>query len=360
MLDYIHEGPSSLERTLADNFSVVDDLAQWARSQTLGAFLLTGLGSSYLAEVAALPTFLHWLEIPTMALPTTEIIGLDHKWLNPTTVGVFASRSGERKWVVNGLRHASERGMRTVAMTGVVDSLMAQKTDKLFVTSEGPEITFPKTKSVLCTLGALLHLALALSPDGSDAKSKRLNDLKRVPDLVAQVIATVEERVADLVPSFAAHNHVMIAGSMGNIGVALEAALKIQETVSISAQGADTGMLLHGATCGIDESWLIVLLATKSDEILSRETAIVAKSMQAKVLCITEPGLDISDVADYQIQLPTLVTSEFMPLVYLPTVQLLTYYWAVERGLDPDKPRGMSTVLGTILPLGRDEPEFRK
>jgi glucosamine 6-phosphate synthetase-like amidotransferase/phosphosugar isomerase protein len=47
-------------------------------------------------------------------------------------------------------------------------------------------------------------------------------------------------------------------------------------------------------------------------------------------------------------------------LVYLAPVQLLTYYWAVANGLDPDSPANMQAILQAMLPAGRQEPEMRR
>jgi glucosamine 6-phosphate synthetase-like amidotransferase/phosphosugar isomerase protein len=46
-------------------------------------------------------------------------------------------------------------------------------------------------------------------------------------------------------------------------------------------------------------------------------------------------------------------------LFYLPPLQLLTYYWTLAKGLNPDAPSAMRDVLDAILPPGREEPELR-
>ena len=46
-------------------------------------------------------------------------------------------------------------------------------------------------------------------------------------------------------------------------------------------------------------------------------------------------------------------------MAFLPPIQLLTYYWAVANGLDPDTPANMNAVLEAMLPDGRQEPEMR-
>jgi glucosamine--fructose-6-phosphate aminotransferase (isomerizing) len=46
-------------------------------------------------------------------------------------------------------------------------------------------------------------------------------------------------------------------------------------------------------------------------------------------------------------------------LVYLPCLQLLTYYLTLARGKDPDAPSYMKAQFEAMLPEGREEPELR-
>jgi hypothetical protein len=38
----------------------------------------------------------------------------------------------------------------------------------------------------------------------------------------------------------------------------------------------------------------------------------------------------------------------------------LAYYWTTERGMNPDEPSSMHSILKSILPPGRQEPELKK
>jgi fructoselysine-6-P-deglycase FrlB-like protein len=46
-------------------------------------------------------------------------------------------------------------------------------------------------------------------------------------------------------------------------------------------------------------------------------------------------------------------------LIYLILIQLLTYYWSLSQGFNPDAPTAMRVMLDAILPPGREEPEMR-
>ena len=53
------------------------------------------------------------------------------------------------------------------------------------------------------------------------------------------------------------------------------------------------------------------------------------------------------------VEVPESVDVLVAPLLYLPPVQLLTYYAAVARGLNPDQPAFAEVMLQAMLPTGR-------
>ena len=46
-------------------------------------------------------------------------------------------------------------------------------------------------------------------------------------------------------------------------------------------------------------------------------------------------------------------------MAYIIPVQFLAYYLAMEKGLNPDNPKGFDMILDLILEPGRKEPEMR-
>ena len=66
------------------------------------------------------------------------------------------------------------------------------------------------------------------------------------------------------------------------------------------------------------------------------------KSRNASTLIITQADRDtFKDTADEVIRIPA-VESSFAPLVSVVPAQLFSYYCAILRGNDPDKPRNLA------------------
>jgi glucosamine--fructose-6-phosphate aminotransferase (isomerizing) len=359
MLDYIHEAPAALARTLAANEAEILKIAARARSIGIRRVVISGVGSSYTAGMIAAPLFLRFSALPAFILPSTEIGAFTPFPIDRETLLVAVSRSGERGWVVDSFIEAVRQGAMGVAVTGSAASLLAQNAPLVLVTGEGPEITFPKTKSVVSCAGLLARLALALADPGArDSEADAaLAELVAMPEKLAAILRACEPQVQALLPAVQGYQKLMLAGSLGNYGVALEGALKMQEASGLTVIGNETGNLLHGPWGVTDASWLVTLLVNAYDRGLSEVVLRLAGKVGAGRLAITEPGLEMGLLAEHVITLPVSAGRYLGGLAFLPAVQLLTYYWALANHLDPDAPANMRAILDAMLPPGRQEPE---
>jgi glucosamine--fructose-6-phosphate aminotransferase (isomerizing) len=356
MIDYIHESPAALEKTLSDNSSGVKELVGQIRDRNINRIILSAVGSSYTAALIALPLFQYHCKIPAYVMSSTEIGAYGDRLLDRNTLLIAISRSGERGWVVDSLKKAVERGALGVAITGVSDSLMASHADIALVTSEGKEITFPKTKSVVTCCGLLMRLALEMAGKEDQAARDRLNLLNECPVLLKEMIEKTELQVTELVPELIKHNYLMAGGTLGNYGVALEFGIKLQETAGIPVTCNDSGNVLHGPWGGIDNQTMVSLMATAYDRELAAKIFDLAGRMGARRMVITEPGISLRGLTEYRIELPFTTDVMMSGLFHLVPVQLITYYWAVAKGLNPDAPEGVQDMLNAMLPPGRKEP----
>jgi len=359
MIGYIHEGPSALQRTLDENEAAVQSLIETVRRRKLRRVILSGVGSSYTAAVMAAPLFHNLSALPTIVLHSTDHGHYASRLIDEHALVVVVSRSGERDWVVNALRQAVERGAYGVAMTGVADSLLAQQGQLTLLTSEGPEITFPKTKSVVTCAGLLMRLALGLAEPGDREAARRLEALREMPGRMQRALEKIEPELQGLMPRLTPHSVVWVAGTGSNHGVALEAAVKLQETAYVVTLGENTGNVFHGALGPLNQDWLIVPLISAADLGLSKQLLELVRKFGAHSLCVVESGLDLGGLADHTLTLPETYDPWVGGLAYLPPMQLLTYYWTVARGLNPDSPSIMRDMLDAFLPPGREEPELR-
>jgi glucosamine--fructose-6-phosphate aminotransferase (isomerizing) len=360
MIDYIHEDGEVLRRTLDNNAETIQSIVTRVKKDDIQRVIIAGVGSSHTAAVMAEPTFRYHSALPVHVIPATEVGHYASRLVDEHTLVVVVSRSGERSWVVDAVRDAVSRGAYGVAMTGVADSLMAQNAETVLLTAEGPEITFPKTKSVVTCAGLLMNLALALAAPGDDEASARLKTLQAMPQVITRAVSQVEPEIQKMMPDIQPHSTILVGGTGSNYGVALEAAVKIQESAYVTSLASDTGNVLHGSLGPLSPEWLIIALVTAYDLQLSKDTLQLIGELGAHRLTLSEPGLDLEGLSEYALTLPERVDPLLAALAFLPPLQLLTYYWTLANGRNPDSPDVMNKLLSAFLPPGREEPDTQR
>jgi glucosamine--fructose-6-phosphate aminotransferase (isomerizing) len=360
MLNYIHESPTTLEKTLQVNQETIKEIARRVREMKVNKVVLSGVGSSYTAAIMATPIFQQYCFYPTIVINSEEVNYYAERWIDGQSLVVVVSRSGERGAVIDTLNLANQKGALAVAITGVADSLLAQSSKLSLITQEGPEITFPKTKSVTACTGIMMRLGLELASLENKKAQNCLKNLLAFPVFIDDATKAIELQLHALMPLVKKCKLLNVAGTCSNYGVALEAAIKIQEAAFIPTRGDSTAGLLQGPVGALNQDWLVLALVMPEDLPLSRELLKLVKQFDAQCIAVHPQNLELSEVCEHSIKIPESTDPFLAALGYLPAVQLLAYYWTVERGMNPDEPSSMQSILKSILPPGRQEPELRK
>jgi glucosamine--fructose-6-phosphate aminotransferase (isomerizing) len=359
MIEFIHESPDSVTRTLANNETAIHSILTYFKQQDLQRIVVLSVGSSYAASIISAPLFRTYCTIPTHILPASEYTSLGVRLIDEQTLVIVVSRSGERGMVIDALKYAIGRGAYSVAMTGASESLLAQTAQMVLLTGEGPEITFPKTKSVTACASLLMRLALAFALPNDSEAAKHLEVLRAAPEAIEKTIVAVEPQVKKLIGDIQNLTQVLIGGTCSNYGAAIEGAGKIQETTDIPSQGEHLCNAFYGPLGAINKKWLVVPLLTSVDLLLGKQLLKMVRRFSAHSMVISEPGLDIGGLSDYILEVPVCMDPLLAGLIFLPPLQLLTYYWTIAKGMNPDEPTTMHSMLDALLAPGRQEPELR-
>jgi glucosamine--fructose-6-phosphate aminotransferase (isomerizing) len=134
-----------------------------------------------------------------------------------------------------------------------------------------------------------------------------------------------------------------------NVPTALEGALKLKELAYIHAEGYPAGESKHGPLALVEPGYPTIFIIPNNK--LRAQTLSNLQEKKARgawVITINEKG-DTGTMreADYSIEIlptPNILT----PLTYVVPLQLLSYYTAVARNLDVDKPRNLAKSV-TVL-----------
>lgn len=259
---------------------------------------------------------------------------------------IIVSQSGETADTLAALREAKKHGVRVLSIVNVVGSSIARESDDVIYTWAGPEIAVATTKGYSTQLSVMYLLALYFGKARKTITEQEMTDyiqkLKKVPDDV-QKLLEFEDRIKVLAKQYAHSKDVFVIGRGIDYAAALEGSLKLKEISYIHSEAYAAGELKHGTISLIEYGTLVVAVATQQalfEKLISNIKEVKARG--AKVVAIaTEGSTSIEKVADEVFYIPK--TSEmFTASATVVPMQLLSYYIAVERGCDVDKPRNLA------------------
>jgi glutamine---fructose-6-phosphate transaminase (isomerizing) len=330
----IGEQPAALARTLDALLPLQPQLAALAEGRRHVLFVARGSSDNaaiygrYLCEVLAGRQA--GLAAPSVATHYRADLDLSD------TVAVSVSQSGETAEIAETQAWAAAHGARTVAVTNVAGSTLADAADLALITQAGTERAVPATKSYTTQLAAIAVLVSALGG--------RPLDFARVPDEAARLLdIDVEAAAARLAEA----DDALVTGRGITYGTALEVALKLEETCLRPVRGLSYADLKHGPIAVVDADLTAVLVAAPDGPMLAgmTELATTVHDRHATVIGI---GGDADFAAHCDVALPGPNLPEALaPLALAIPGQLMVEALARRLGLDPDAPRGLSKVTQT-------------
>lgn len=306
---------------------------------------IVACGSAYHAAIVGKYVIEDFARIPVEVSFASEF-RYRNPILNKNDICIIISQSGETADTLAALREAKRRGTRVLSIVNVVGSSIARESDDVIYTWAGPEIAVATTKGYSTQLAIMYLLAIKFGRVRGyltkEDENKLVNQLDKIPDYIVKLL-----ELNDDMKQLAKNHHDM--HSAFNIGrgidyaVALEGALKLKEISYIHTEAYAAGELKHGTISLIEDNTLVMAIATQDDlyeKLISNVKEVKARG--AYVIVITKEGnSQISEVADNVIYIPA-IDDHFIASLNIIPMQLFSYYVAIERGCDVDKPRNLA------------------
>jgi glucosamine--fructose-6-phosphate aminotransferase (isomerizing) len=350
----IHEQPRALSDTLmgrlhADGTTELEELAlERAELAEIDRVVLVGCGSAFYACLSGRIALEDWARLPAEVEIASEF-RYRQAILGEHTLVVAVSQSGETVDTFHALREARRRGARTVALTNVVDSLLAREADGALYTRAGPEIGVASTKCHASQIAMLQLLALHLAGQRGTLEADEGRELAQgllgLPRLVAAAIAKMDDYLA-VARTLAEVQDVYFLGRGVGYGIALEGALKLKELAYVRAEAYPAGEMKHGPIALIDEQAVVVAIATRGplwEKVMANIAEVKARGATVVALC-DEGDAETAAAADHLLEIPP-VPALLSPVVAIVPLQALAYGVARERGNDVDRPRNLAKVV---------------
>ena len=350
MLKEIYEQPQTVRETLSprlkDGNVVIEELGMDDDElRSVKKIYIVACGSAYHVGMTGKYVIEGIARIPVEVDLASEFRYRD-PILEEDSLLILVSQSGETADTLAALRLAKERGVRTLGIVNVVGSSVAREADNVMYTWAGPEIAVATTKAYSCQLIAIYLLAMrfgiARGKVSAQQQAEMIQALKSLPDQIG-ILLEAHDTIQRFANRYVAAKDIFFIGRGEDYAISMEGSLKLKEISYIHSEAYAAGELKHGTISLIEEGTLVAAVSTQVDlyeKIISNMEQV--KSRGAFVLAVTNVGnTEIEKVADYIIHIPVTYKYFANSLAIIP-LQLFSYYIAVARGCDVDKPRNLA------------------
>ena len=266
--------------------------------------------------------------------------------LDPDTVVIAISQSGETADTLAAMEEARRKGARLWSIVNVIGSQAMRMADGFISMQSGPEIGVASTKAFTAPLVDLyllaLHLAELRGTLSDDERRARVSELRRLPRLVGECLAR-ESDVERVAVALQHMEHCLYLGRGINMPIAYEGALKLKEISYLHAEGYPAGEMKHGPIALIEPSMPVVALAPRDpwyEKMLSQVEQ--AKARGGVVMAVATDGDSLMpSKADHTLFVPE-ISWMLSPVLTVIPLQMFAYHIAVLRGCDVDQPRNLA------------------
>lgn len=353
MMKEIHEQPKAIRDTINPRIKngrvVLDDLKlppEYLRG--IRRIYIVACGSAYYVGCCG-----KYILEKTCRIPVEPVLASEFRYSAPVlgedTLVIIISQSGETADTLAALRSANSHGARTLAIVNVVGSAISKAAHDVIYTWAGPEIAVATTKAYSTQLSVIYLLALyigdALGTLSAQEYRAMLEALQALPDQIASILTPEYLHSIELLAEeYKRHHDVFFIGRNLDSATCLEGSLKLKEIAYVHSEAYAAGELKHGPISLIEENTLVIAVSAVTE--LFEKTMSNVKEVKARgatVLGVTthDQEDEIAKTVDRYLLVPKTHPLLQGSLTVVP-LQILSYYEALARGCDVDKPRNLA------------------
>ncbi|MFZ5911850.1 MAG: SIS domain-containing protein [Chloroflexota bacterium] len=296
--------------------------------------IFTGCGSTYYLSLAAAALYQELTGRAARAVPGGELL------LNPQTVTQIAnlryllvaiSRSGTTTETVKAVEKFKAEKRGDVLVISNYAETLSGLADFNLVIDKGQEESVAQTRSFASMYVAATGLAARMA-----GRTDLLDSLSALPGIGQRLIRDFEPASRQIGENLA-FDRFYFLGSGIRYGLACEVNLKMKEMTLTHSEPFHFLEFRHGPMSMVNGNAVVVGLVSGSNS--SHEKAVL-NEMQAlggKIVALGESGVDFA----FESGIPESVRG----VLYLPVLQLMAFYRSLAKGLNPDRPNNLVSVI---------------
>ncbi|MBN2229916.1 MAG: glutamine--fructose-6-phosphate transaminase (isomerizing) [Candidatus Thorarchaeota archaeon] len=352
MLKEIHEQPDAIRNTLRLRSEVIREAAEIINSSE--RIFMLAMGTSGHAARAGRHMFSSIAGILPVFELASDFSDTVYGALSDKDCIIAITQSGETTDTISAVKYAKEHGAKIIAITNVVGSSITRLADHTILTQAGPEIGVAATKTFMVQLTSLALLALSVGEltgfaDSRVIKTKR-EFLEKLPDIISDTISRNEEPARRLAGQIYDKPSLLFLGRGVSMATAEEGALKLKEIAYNHAEAYSAGESKHGPIALVQNDYPVIFVVP-NDETRSRMIGNIME-MKARgalvISVISKDDKELESLSNHIFTIPWDIEPEFSTMAFIIPLQLFSYYMALRKGYDPDKPRNLAKSV-TVL-----------
>ena len=331
-----------IERIETKNKKVLLKIAEEVKNRNITHAFLAGRGTSDNAckyGIYMLGTFCNIVAGDVSASIVT-LYESDLNYNNDLVIGI--SQSGKAADMIAVLAQAKKSGALTVAITNDENSPMAQTAEYHLFCNAEKELSVAATKTFSAQLALVAYLAGYIS-----GNEELLNNLRNIPMYLKETLDNSKKEIEKMGNILKDVNEAFLLARGYLYPIALETALKIQETCYIKSKGYAISDFYHGPLAQIDTKTPVIVLAG-SGKVYKDSCEMIERLQELgnNPMIITNDE-NIKDKYDNSVLIPNVGYEAVNVFVFTIFVQSLAEYISISKGLNPDKPRALKKVTIT-------------
>ncbi len=332
MLKEIYEQPGILTDIASTALSQAEKLATYVKKSS--DIYMIGCGTASYACLAGSYLFSAIAKRQAQPVVGSEF-SFQQEFLSSKSLVIALSQSGETMDTLESVKRAKAKQATIYALVNVLGSTLYRVADHKTLLGAGPEKSVASTKACTAKLAHLVLLAYTLAGKPKEGRDVVARAAVISHSILSKPTATAIKKLAKILKR---KEHLFVIGRGLSYPASLETALKIKEISYIHAEGFAAGELKHGVIALVEKGTPCIVFAP-NDETYSANIA-GAMEMKARGGYIIGISYKPNNVFDWYIHVDDAREATIIPNIIVG--QLLAYYLAVERGLDPDKPRNLA------------------
>ncbi len=337
-LSEIQSQTTAWQQALQVTRAHADDLKKLANG-TYSQVVFTGCGSTYYLSQAAAALYQELTGRSARAIPAGELLFNPQVILtgqvgNPQhdkTLLVAVSRSGTTTETLRAVEQfqASDRG-EVIVITNY-DAPLASCGDVSLVIPAGQEESMAQTRSF-----ASMYVAATAFAALAAGREDLLSAMEPLPDVGDRLMTDYESRAKEIGENLA-FDRFYFLGSGTRYGLACEVNLKMKEMTLTHSEPFHFLEFRHGPMSMVNEQAVVVGMVSKKNALY--ETAVLQEmgKLRGTILALGE--------SDGEVNFESGIPEPVRGVLYLPVLQLMAFYRALAKGLNPDRPANLTAVV---------------